>query len=148
MDIVIFQNMKKVIKALYLKTFLPHVVRFTNGYRYLSKYEIGEYTYGKPKVWSWDENTTLKIGRFCSISADVNIFLGGEHRIDWVTTYPFNVIFKNAREFKGHPASKGDIIIGNDVWIVAWWNWPLEKIEEAYPLLLSNQITTFISKYK
>ena len=35
-----------------------------------------------------------------------------------MTTYPFNQLFKD--EFgwlKGHPATKGDIRIGNDVWI-------------------------------
>ena len=50
----------------------------------------------------------------------VKIFLGGNHRTDWVSTYPFSEfdnIFENASSFKGHPATKGDIIIGNDVWI-------------------------------
>ncbi len=49
----------------------------------------------------------------------VQIFLGGEHRIDWVTTFPFNVLWKSGRKIKGHPKTKGDVIIGNDVWIGA-----------------------------
>lgn len=83
-------------------------------------YKIGDYTYGSPKVLHWDEDVTLEIGRFCSIADDVTIFLGGNHRVDWVTTYPFNVLpqyFSKGKDILGHPASKGDIIIGNDVWI-------------------------------
>lgn len=80
-------------------------------------YKIGRWTYGKPDVFSWGEGTTLEIGAFCSIASGVKIFLGGEHRVDWVTTYPFNVLWKQASHIKGHPKTKGDVIIGNDVWI-------------------------------
>jgi len=84
------------------------------------RYEIGDFTYGYPYVFSWDENTILKIGKYCSIANNVKIFLGGNHRIDWVTTYPF-MKFKNewpaAKIISGHPSTKGDVIIGNDVWI-------------------------------
>lgn len=80
---------------------------------------IGDFTYGTPKIRSWDMSTRLYIGKFCSISENVTIFLGGEHRSDWVTTYPFNVLVPEYSHIKGHPKSKGDIIIGNDVWIAA-----------------------------
>ena len=69
------------------------------------------------KILSWGENTKLKIGKFCSIADNVTIFLGGEHRNDWVSTYPFNALLKNYEHIEGHPKSKGDVIIGNDVWI-------------------------------
>lgn len=80
-------------------------------------YKIGEWTYGNPNVRKGDSITRLEIGKYCSIASGVQILLGGEHRKDWVTTYPFNVIFPEARSIEGHPASKGDITIGNDVWI-------------------------------
>jgi acetyltransferase-like isoleucine patch superfamily enzyme len=85
----------------------------------LPQYEIGRYTYGDPSVISWNEGATLKIGAFCSIAEGVKIFLGGEHRVDWVTTYPFNVLKKWERwkHITGHPKTRGDVIIGNDVWI-------------------------------
>jgi acetyltransferase-like isoleucine patch superfamily enzyme len=47
----------------------------------------------------------------------VTIFLGGNHRTDWITTYPFSVFWESAKNISGHPASKGDVIIGHDVWI-------------------------------
>lgn len=86
----------------------------------LTQYEIGEYTYGIPRIMYWGEKASLKIGKFCSIAQDVTIFLGGNHRTDWISTYPFNVLneqFPNAREITGHPSTKGDVVIGNDVWI-------------------------------
>jgi acetyltransferase-like isoleucine patch superfamily enzyme len=81
------------------------------------KYQIGDHTYGKPKVISWGEGASLRIGKYCSIATNVVIFLGSEHRIDWVSTYPFPFLWEEARSITGHPATKGDVIIGNDVWI-------------------------------
>jgi hypothetical protein len=45
------------------------------------------------------------------------ILLGGEHRIDWVTTYPFSKLWPEAKTRTGHPKTKGDVVIGNDVWV-------------------------------
>lgn len=90
---------------------------YTNQIPYYAPYEIGDWTYGTPLIFSYGDGTTLKIGKFCSIADGVTILLGGEHRTDWVTTYPFNPLFEGAEAFKGHPASKGDVIIGHDVWI-------------------------------
>lgn len=61
----------------------------------------------------------LIIGKFCSIAAEVRILMnGGNHPTTWLTTYPFPV-FANGWEVAAPPAwpSRGDTIIGNDVWI-------------------------------
>lgn len=63
------------------------------------------------------EGKSLSIGKYCSISTQVLIFLGSEHRTDWVSTYPFPILWKEAGSIKGHPSSKGDVSIGNDVYI-------------------------------
>ena len=81
------------------------------------KYQIGEYTYGNPEILSWDTSTKLIIGKYCSIAKGVTILLGGNHRTDWLTTYPLSVFFNELSNCKGHPATKGNIEIGNDVWI-------------------------------
>lgn len=83
---------------------------------------IGKYSYGKPRILDWGEGSTLEIGKFCSISEGVTIFLGGNHRLDWITTYPFSAPemkskWPEAANIKGHPTTKGDVTIGNDVWI-------------------------------
>jgi acetyltransferase-like isoleucine patch superfamily enzyme len=79
------------------------------------------YTYGLEniKVRDWGEGADVKVGSFCSIADNVTIFIGGNHRTDWVTTYPFGHIHKDVfnHHGKGHPATKGDVVIGNDVWI-------------------------------
>lgn len=93
---------------------------YTKDFEEFKNYDIGEHTYGRPKLLHWDEGATLRIGKFCSIADDVKIFLGGNHRIDWVSTYPFNILnkrFPKAKSITGHPISKGNVIIGNDVWI-------------------------------
>ena len=84
--------------------------------------EVGKYTYDLShiNVKNWGHNTKLKIGSFCSISTNLTVFLGGNHRIDRLSTYPFghihNDIF-NKFNGEGHPKTNGDVIIGNDVWI-------------------------------
>lgn len=78
---------------------------------------VGQHTYGKPCVHEYGEDTELRIGKFCSIAGNVNIFLGGNHRTDWGSTFPFNKLWDCAKYIEGHPATKGDVIIGNDVWI-------------------------------
>ncbi|WP_394555782.1 acetyltransferase (plasmid) [Priestia aryabhattai] len=92
---------------------------FLNQIPELSCYKIGEWSYcGKDfKVLEWGEGSLLEIGNFCSVADNVTIFLGGEHRVDWVTTYPFNIMFTEGKHFSGHPKTKGDVIIGHDVWI-------------------------------
>lgn len=96
-----------------LSKFEKQTRRFKKKY---PQYAIGRGSYGVPQVHDWNEGSTLKIGSFCSISAYVQIYLGGEHRIDWVTTSPLNVMFEN-KEITDHGRSKGDVTIGNDVWI-------------------------------
>jgi len=95
---------------------------FTKDYFYHTKFKIGHYTYGTPNVSFINDDANLEIGKFCSIASGVEIFLGGNHRVDWITTYPFNVLnkdFPNAINIKGHPSTKGNVIIHNDVWIGA-----------------------------
>jgi acetyltransferase-like isoleucine patch superfamily enzyme len=83
----------------------------------------GKYTYGRANLHAWpeqQEQTKLTVGNFCSIASNLQVYLGGNHRSDWVTTYPFGHIHKNIfNEFNGvgHPATKGNVTIGNDVWI-------------------------------
>jgi acetyltransferase-like isoleucine patch superfamily enzyme len=82
-------------------------------------YQAGDFTYGVPAVWRWNEPATLVIGKYCSLSVHIEILLGGNHRPDFVTTYPFSAIadWPEARNIEGHPSSNGDVRIGNDVWI-------------------------------
>jgi acetyltransferase-like isoleucine patch superfamily enzyme len=103
----------KTIKGIWNSQRHPYM----NKNKRYSKYSIGEFTYGEPKVVSWGEKSTLKIGKFCSIADGVQIVLGGEHKIEWVTTYPFWVAIEEFYNHPAHSGTKGDVVIGNDVWI-------------------------------
>ena len=83
----------------------------------IDKLAIGRHTYGKPQIRSWDVETVCRIGSFCSIADNVTIFLGGNHRQDRVSTFPFPEFFSGHSEAGETHCSKGDVIIGNDVWI-------------------------------
>lgn len=162
----------------------------------------GDYTYAwGPQIKSWGEGARCIIGKYCSIAGNIQIFLGGDHRTDWITTYPFaELLPKNFPDIKGSPRSKGDVVIGNDVWIgndakimsgvhigdgaviagsavvthdvepysivggvparhirfrmpeeriqqlleLAWWDWDVEKVTKAVPILQSGDIDALI----
>lgn len=163
---------------------------------------VGRYTYGDPKFLLWDAEDRIDIGSFCSIAQNVTIFGGGEHNVDWITTYPLRIAFGHALAGKdGHPKTKGKTTVGNDVWVgfgavilsgvtvgdgavigagsvvtkdvppyaivagnparliryrfdgdiramllqIAWWNWPLERIEANVATLCSPDVETFSS---
>ncbi|MCI9131512.1 antibiotic acetyltransferase [Thomasclavelia cocleata] len=95
---------------------------------------IGEYTYYDDPVdptgfeknnvlFNWPEfGDKLIIGKFCSIACGTKFIMGSaNHRISSISTYPFNV-FGGVWKDKTPPhlqqlPRKGDIIVGNDVWI-------------------------------
>ena len=64
----------------------------------------------------------LLIGKFCALASGVRFIMGpANHRISSVTTYPFHV-FGGLWQERTPPhmdqlPQKGDIVIGNDVWI-------------------------------
>ena len=79
------------------------------------------YTYGieNIKVRSWGEQTDILIGSFTSIADNVQIFKGGNHNPNWVSTYPFGHIHTNVFPWhgEGQPSTKGNVVIGSDVWL-------------------------------
>ncbi len=79
--------------------------------------EIGAYSYGEPRIHRWSEKYRVQIGKFCSIADDVHLLVDGNHRSDWISTYPFGRLLENFPKNREHPTGKGDIIIGHDVWI-------------------------------
>lgn len=74
---------------------------------------IGDHTYGS--VSRRGDMNTVTIGKYCSIATGVVCDSGFNHNASWLSTYPFN-------SQQGYPVPhnaicKGDITIGNDVWI-------------------------------
>jgi len=92
---------------------------------------IGDYTYYDDfdNVENFEKNVKyhfdfvgdkLIIGKFCMIASDVKFIMNGaNHLTNALTTYPFAIFgngWENAMDGKQYP-QKGDITIGNDVWI-------------------------------
>jgi virginiamycin A acetyltransferase len=147
----------------------------------------------------------LIIGKFCEIATNVKFIMNGaNHKLDAISTYPFP-IFGNGWESEMDQLlnlpSRGDTVIGNDVWIgyesvimpgvkigdgaviaaksvvvkdipayaiaggnpatvirqrfsdaeiaklleIRWWDWEIEKITQAIPLIMSNDINAIVT---
>ena len=81
---------------------------------------LGRHSYAPPNCVHMYAGDSAKVtlGHWCSLAADVEIMPGGNHRTDTVSTYNFHVRhYLEGMEEAGVPWSKGDVIIGNDVWI-------------------------------
>ena len=64
----------------------------------------------------------LIIGKFCSIACGAKfLFNSANHTLNSLSNYPFPIFFEEWQLDKGNITSawdnKGDIVIGNDVWI-------------------------------
>ena len=63
----------------------------------------------------------LIIGKFCAIGKGVEFIMNGaNHRMNSVTTYPFNIMgggWEKCTPQLGDLPLKGDTMVGNDVWI-------------------------------
>ena len=104
-----------------LSRFLRTQERNAERHRLVSQglLEVGCHTYGGPKVWIYEgSERKAVVGAYCSIAPDVEIITGGIHPTDWVSTYPFRIQWKMGGALQdGMPASHGDVVVGNDVWI-------------------------------
>jgi len=60
----------------------------------------------------------LIIGKFCQIATGVRFIMNGSnHAMDGISTYPFKVMGNAWKDASMNAVSKGDTLIGNDVWI-------------------------------
>ncbi|KPY02878.1 Acetyltransferase [Pseudomonas savastanoi pv. nerii] len=80
---------------------------------------VGVGTYGVPEIVDFGDDAILRVGAYTSIAEGVKILLGGEHRTDWITTYPFPAMAEQVADIKDYAPSKGDVVIGSDCWICA-----------------------------
>jgi len=92
--------------------------------------EIGEHSYiHDAKIRNPSGALTrIRIGKFCSIATHLTV-IGYDHHSEWISMYPFlddgnrekwpgtnGIAYPQAAEF-GSNKNRGDIEIGNDVWI-------------------------------
>lgn len=126
--------------------------------------EIGDYTYYSDNKNSPEQfydhiehhyeffGDKLIIGKFCAIGEGVRFIMNGaNHRMDGITTYPFN-IFGNGWE-KVTPSVeqlpfKGDTVIGNDVWIGEYVTiMPGVKVGDGAIIAANSTVTKDVEAY-
>lgn len=93
---------------------------------------VGEYTYYDDinRAENFESHVThhydfigdkLIIGKFCAIAKGIEFIMNGaNHRINSITTYPFNIMgngWEKSAPYLTDLKLKGDTIVGNDVWI-------------------------------
>lgn len=70
---------------------------------------------GRPRVLVYrGDRNRLRAGANVTFGEDVDIFVGGNHRTDWVATFGIREVFDLPGAFVDNPWSKGDVVIGND----------------------------------
>ena len=60
--------------------------------------KIGKYSYidqNNIDMTVYTPEEFVEIGSFCSIAKGLKIFTGGNHRSDWITTYPFGHMYRD-----------------------------------------------------
>lgn len=90
---------------------------------------VGDYTYydDPEDVYNFEKNVLylfefmndmLRIGKFCQIATGVRFIMNGSnHAMNGISTYPFKVFGQSWNSADMSVESKGDTVIGNDVWI-------------------------------
>ena len=76
--------------------------------------DVGDYSYGKLRVYSHQKGGKILIGSYTSI-AEIYVLMGGNHHMD-VSTYPFKVRFLGSK-IDDDNKRINTISIGNDCWI-------------------------------
>lgn len=107
-------------KLCFLKNIITNPNIIVGDYTYYDDFENVE-NFEKNIKYHFDfTGDKLIIGKFCMIASGVKFIMNGaNHLTDSLSAYPFAVFgngWENAMEGKKYP-NKGNIIIGNDVWI-------------------------------
>ena len=97
--------------------------------------KVGKETYGGLDVLIHGVGYKLVIGNYCSIAPRVSFILCSDHAVTHISTFPFkNKILDNEQE----AISKGDIIIGDDVWMNTFTKKPEAFTRDSQKAYLAN----------
>jgi acetyltransferase-like isoleucine patch superfamily enzyme len=94
---------------------LLHLRRRRRAARHLT---MGRYSYNRPEIVVYPGDTAqVWVGNFVSIAENVALVVGGNHRLDWVSSFALRETLGLPGAFEQIPTTKGDIVIGHDAWI-------------------------------
>lgn len=112
--------LKDYDKLCFLKNIIKNPNIIIGDYTYYDDFDNVE-NFEKNVKYQFDFiNDKLIIGKFCMIASDVKFIMNGaNHLTNALSAYPFAIFgngWENAMGERQYP-TKGDIVIGNDVWI-------------------------------
>lgn len=78
------------------------------------QFSLGPFSYANGvRVYGWQPELSVTVGKFCSIAEEVTFLAGGHHDHTQVSTSPKFADWAGRQPVN----SKGSIVVGNDVWI-------------------------------
>jgi virginiamycin A acetyltransferase len=107
-----------VMRTVYLKNIIKNPQIIVGDYTYYDDPE-DVHNFEKNVLYLFDfMGDKLIIGKFCQIATGVRFIMnGGNHAMNGVSTYPFKVFGGEWSKALLEVKSKGDTVVGNDVWI-------------------------------
>ncbi len=80
---------------------------------------MGTMSYYAPNVVKYKgDSGRVIIGNFASVAPDADFYVGGLHRVEWVSLYGLRAMLElpGAHE-DGFTHGRGDIVVGSDTWV-------------------------------
>lgn len=80
---------------------------------------MGNMSYYAPNVVKYKGDTgRVIIGNFASVAPDADFYVGGLHRVEWVSLYGLRAMLELPGAYEdGFTHGRGDIVVGSDTWI-------------------------------
>lgn len=106
-------------RVCFLKNFIKSPLIIVGDYSYYDD-PIDPENFEKNVLYNYGPDKLI-IGKFCAIATNVKFIMNGaNHKLDGISTYPFPIFGQGwetaMNKLIGLP-SRGDTVIGNDVWI-------------------------------
>lgn len=114
--------LKDYNRLVFLKNIIQSPNILVGDYSYYDDHEDG-LNFERNVLYHFDFlGDKLIIGKFCAIGSNVQFIMNGaNHRMDGISTFPFNIFGGNWSVITPTPEQlpfKGDTVIENDVWIL------------------------------
>lgn len=80
---------------------------------------MGNMSYYAPNVVKYKgDSGRVLIGNFASVAPDADFYVGGLHRVEWVSLYGLRAMLDLPGAYEdGFTHGRGDIVVGGDTWI-------------------------------
>jgi acetyltransferase-like isoleucine patch superfamily enzyme len=80
---------------------------------------MGNMSYYAPNVVKFKGDTgRVIIGNFASVAPDADFYVGGLHRVEWVSLYGLRAMLELPGAYEdGFTHGRGDIVVGSDTWV-------------------------------